>query len=101
MQTACACCWISLWTWKLLKAALSHQHIHHDQQSLGVQIDSMRLSLDQLVDMEASEIGAALRHPGVGGTVRSLVDSFPHLSLEAKLQPVTRYKLHDKSKGVS
>ena len=58
-----------------------------------LQLDLQRLTLERLVDMEASEIGAALRHPGMGGTVRALVDSFPHLSLEARLQPVTRCAL--------
>ena len=58
-----------------------------------MQLDGQRLTLERLVDMEASEIGAALRHPAIGGTVRGLVDSFPHLGLEARLQPVTRCAL--------
>ena len=41
-----------------------------------------------------SEISAALRHPGIGGTVQNLEDSFPlqgpHLGLEARLQLVMR-----------
>ena len=41
-------------------------------------------------DMEASEIGALLRHPAAGATVRGCLDSFPQLRLEAQLQPITR-----------
>jgi Sec63 Brl domain len=43
-----------------------------------------------LQDMESSEIGAILRHPAAGPAVRSLVDSFPRLHLEAQLHPITR-----------
>ena len=41
-------------------------------------------------DMEASEIGAMLRHPAAGGSVMSIVDAFPRISMEAQLQPITR-----------
>ena len=40
--------------------------------------------------MESSEIGAILRHPAAGATVRNLVDSFPRIHMEAQLQPITR-----------
>ena len=43
--------------------------------------------------MEASEIGALLRHPAAGATVRNLVDSFPRIYMEAQLQPITRQAL--------
>jgi hypothetical protein len=43
--------------------------------------------------MEANEIGAILRHPAAGPAVRSLVDSFLRLHLEAQLHPITRYNL--------
>lgn len=41
-------------------------------------------------DMEASEIGSILRHPAMGRTVLDCLHSFPSLSLEAQLQPITR-----------
>ena len=41
-------------------------------------------------DMEASEIGAMLRHPAAGGSVKAVVDAFPRISMEALLQPITR-----------
>ncbi len=40
--------------------------------------------------MEASEIGAMLRHPAAGGSIKSIVDAFPRISMEAQLQPITR-----------
>ena len=41
-------------------------------------------------DMEASEIGALLRHPAAGAQIAGCVASFPHLHLEAHLHPITR-----------
>ena len=41
-------------------------------------------------DMEPSEIGSILRHPAMGRTVQDCLHSFPALSLEAQLQPITR-----------
>ena len=40
--------------------------------------------------MEASEIGAMLRHPAAGGSIKSIVDAFPRISMDAQLQPITR-----------
>lgn len=41
-------------------------------------------------DMEPAEIGSILRHPAMGRVVQDCVHSFPSLSLEAQLQPITR-----------
>ena len=41
-------------------------------------------------DMEPGEIGSMLRHPAAGSAIRSLVDSFPRLALDAHLHPITR-----------
>ena len=41
-------------------------------------------------DMEASEVGAMLRHPAAGGSIKSIVDAFPRISMDAQLQPITR-----------
>ena len=46
-----------------------------------------------LQDMEPSEIGSILRHPAMGRTVQDCLHSFPALSLEAQLQPITRCAL--------
>lgn len=43
--------------------------------------------------MESNEIGAILRHPAAGPAIRTLVDSFPRLHLEAQLHPITRFFL--------
>ncbi len=40
--------------------------------------------------MQASEIGAMLRHPAAGASVKTIVDAFPRISMEALLQPITR-----------
>eukprot|EP00798_Chlamydomonas_sp_ICE-L_P004882 gene4882-34647_t len=41
-------------------------------------------------DMSASEIGAAVRYSLAGGQIRSCVEAFPFLELDALLQPITR-----------
>ena len=55
------------------------------------------MGLDVIVpwvrDMEASEIGAALRQPQAGRTVGACLEAFPALTLDAQLQPITRYFL--------
>ena len=43
-----------------------------------------------LQDMDASEIGSVLRHPAAGSQVAGCVASFPYLTLEAALHPITR-----------
>lgn len=48
------------------------------------------LWMDELWDMGSGEIGAMLRHPAAGAQIKSCVDSFPSLHMEAQLQPITR-----------
>ena len=60
------------------------------QPELLTKLEDRGFDLDRLWDMEASEIGAALRHPSAGGSIRACLEAFPSLSLEARVQPVTR-----------
>ena len=53
-------------------------------------LEDMGLTTERLYDMEASEIGAIIRHPAAGATVRGCLDCLPSLSMEAHLQPITR-----------
>ena len=56
-------------------------------------LEDMGLTAERLYDMEASEIGAIIRHPAAGATVRGCLDCLPSLSMEAHLQPITRYRI--------
>lgn len=62
----------------------------HLKPELLRKLDDRGLTMERLIDMEASEIGAAVRHPAAGSTIASAVASFPSLSLEARVHPVTR-----------
>ena len=53
-------------------------------------LEERHLSMERLADMEAAEIGAALRHPAAGAQVADCVAAFPSLHLEASLHPITR-----------
>lgn len=72
-----------------------HQHVLRQfegllsQQILG-KLEDLGLSGERLTDMEAGEIGAILRHPAAGSTVRGCLDAVPSLRMEAHLQPITR-----------
>ena len=73
----------------------AHQHVLRQFEGvLGPQIlgklEDMGLDAERLYDMEASEIGAVIRHPAAGSTVRGCIDSVPALRMEAQLQPITR-----------
>ena len=53
-------------------------------------LDSKKLSLSQLKDMDAGEVGAILRHPSAGAKVLRILNAFPDISLDAVIQPITR-----------
>lgn len=53
-------------------------------------LEDRGLSAERLSDMGAQEIGAILRHPHAGPTVRGCLDGLPSLFMEAQLQPITR-----------
>ncbi|GAX76248.1 hypothetical protein CEUSTIGMA_g3692.t1 [Chlamydomonas eustigma] len=57
---------------------------------LILKLEERRMGLDELWDMEARDIGAAVRHPAAGSLIRSCVESFPTLRLDAQLHPITR-----------
>ena len=61
------------------------QHAPHTR-ALGVEVSTSAPPQD----MEASEIGAMLRHPAAGASVKTIVDAFPRIAMEALLQPITR-----------
>lgn len=56
-------------------------------------LEDMGLTAERLYDMEAGEIGAIIRHPAAGSNVRGCLDCLPSLSMEAQLQPITRFFL--------
>eukprot|EP00887_Chlorella_sp_A99_P000213 scaffold13.g213.t1 len=53
-------------------------------------LEDRDLTLDRLADMEPQEIGAVLRHPAAGPLVAGCVESFPYLTLDCQLHPITR-----------
>jgi len=82
----CKCFELQLWPYQ-----------HPLRQFMGLlspellfKMEDRGLWMDQLVDMTASDIGSWLRHPAAGGQIRDCIDSFPALSLEANMQPITR-----------
>lgn len=46
--------------------------------------------MDELKDMDASDIGSMLRHPAAGKVIKGCVDAFPALDMSASLSPITR-----------
>lgn len=82
--------------WQAFEERLwSHQHpLRQFGNSLApellAKLEDRGVELDQLQDMSAGEIGALLRHPAAGHSIRALVDAFPRLALEAQLHPITR-----------
>jgi len=83
---------------KCLERRLWPEHFQHPlwqfeghlKPELLRKLDDRGLTMERLIDMEANEIGAAVRHPAAGSTIASAVASFPSLSLEARVHPVTR-----------
>jgi activating signal cointegrator complex subunit 3 len=53
-------------------------------------LEDMRLGVEELKEMSAADIGAALRHPAAGAQVLGCARAFPALSLEANVHPITR-----------
>lgn len=53
-------------------------------------LESKSLTMERLMDMNAGEIGAAIRHPAAGSQIASAVAAFPSIALEAQLHPITR-----------
>lgn len=74
---------------------LSHSHlwlVFCNANNINCWLHRLCKSISAVVvqDMEPSEIGSILRHPAMGRTVQDCLHSFPALSLEAQLQPITR-----------
>jgi len=55
-----------------------------------MKLEAKNASLEMLLDMEASDIGAMMRHPAAGKPIKQAVDAFPRVTLEANIQPITR-----------
>lgn len=53
-------------------------------------LEEKKASIEKLVDLTDSEIGAMINHPRLGATVAKAVSHFPKLGLEVTIQPVTR-----------
>jgi len=71
-------------------------HRHPLAQFVGMHADLLyrlencNASLERLCEMDASDIGHLLRHPRSGDMIKRYVSHFPHLELEAQVQPITR-----------
>ena len=55
-----------------------------------MKLEERGLTLDQLVEMDGGEIGRILKHDTMGHTVKQCLNLIPFLSVEAKVQPITR-----------
>jgi activating signal cointegrator complex subunit 3 len=55
-----------------------------------MRIEERNIKIDELIDMEANEISAILKHNTLGHTVKQCLSYIPYLSVEAKVQPITR-----------
>lgn len=63
---------------------LSHQILN--------KLEDLGLNAERLTDLEPGEIGAVLRHPAAGATVKGCMEAVPAIRMEAHLQPITRYQ---------
>ncbi|KAI9006624.1 Sec63 Brl domain-containing protein [Phycomyces nitens] len=74
----------------------------HPLRQLGLPRDIMfkienraqEVSIEEMRDMEPTELGDLVRHPKMGITVSKCVDQFPMLMLDARIFPITRNVLN-------
>ncbi|OAD78991.1 hypothetical protein PHYBLDRAFT_154493 [Phycomyces blakesleeanus NRRL 1555(-)] len=74
----------------------------HPLQQMGLPKDVMQkledrsydISIEEMRDMEPTELGDLIRHPRMGLTISRCVDQFPMLMLDAKIFPITRNVLN-------
>ena len=57
-------------------------------QKLGT--EERNMSIEQMRDMDATELGQLVRHGKMGQTIARCVEQFPTLQLEASVAPITR-----------
>jgi activating signal cointegrator complex subunit 3 len=55
-----------------------------------VKLEEKKLSMSRLEDMSANEIGAMLRYPAIGQTIKNCCLQFPRMRVSAEIQPITR-----------
>eukprot|EP00211_Chloroparvula_japonica_P000559 CAMPEP_0119126784 /NCGR_PEP_ID=MMETSP1310-20130426/5571_1 /TAXON_ID=464262 /ORGANISM="Genus nov. species nov., Strain RCC2339" /LENGTH=1688 /DNA_ID=CAMNT_0007116969 /DNA_START=54 /DNA_END=5120 /DNA_ORIENTATION=+ len=55
-----------------------------------MKLEGANLDLDDMLDMQANEISQLVRHPKMGGVIKNLAHQFPWLTMDYKLQPITR-----------
>ena len=55
-----------------------------------MRLEERNLKLDQLIDMDAREIGQILKHDTMGHTVKQCLGYIPYLAVSATIQPITR-----------
>ena len=73
-----------------------HQHaLRQFEQTLSPEtlykLEERQATVERLFDMSAQEIGSMLRlNTAVGQKVRGCLESLPHLTMEATVQPITR-----------
>lgn len=66
------------------------QFIPHLNMDCIAKIEQAKLTLDRLADMQTSEIARMLRSQPFGELVARCVRRFPHVSVDAWAQPITR-----------
>mmetsp|Transcript_23731 Transcript_23731/g.27856 ORF Transcript_23731/g.27856 Transcript_23731/m.27856 type:complete len:1455 (+) Transcript_23731:55-4419(+) len=62
----------------------------HFPDTVLFNLERRKASLDQLLDMNAQEIGSLIHHERLGGKVLAAVRSLPRLVVSVQAQPVTR-----------
>ena len=73
-----------------------HQHaLRQFEQTLSAEtiykLEERQATVERLFDMSAQEIGSMLRlNTSIGQKVRGCLESLPHLTMEATVQPITR-----------
>jgi activating signal cointegrator complex subunit 3 len=57
----------------------------------AMRLETKQLTLDRLVEMEPSDIGAMINlNTPIGKDIKRFTDQFPHLGLDVLVQPITR-----------
>lgn len=54
-----------------------------DPRDIIMKLESLGLSLDRIDEISATDLGAYVRHPRLGGLLKDLAGSFPKLDIDA------------------
>ena len=62
----------------------------HVSPEIIYKLEAKGATMDKLLDMDTSEIGAIVNHPKLGSQIKRLVDQFPRIDIVPIVQPITR-----------